>query len=114
MPRGAGPKREREYEELKGRFKKEHRYAGREEEVASRIVNKQRRQQGETKGEQQEEKEGKNPDRNLPIDNYRHLRVDQIAGKLDDLSKSQVRKVRDYEKSHKSRKTLMAQLDRQE
>lgn len=42
MPRGASPKREREYKELKSRFKKEHRYKGREEEVASRIVNKQR------------------------------------------------------------------------
>jgi hypothetical protein len=49
MPRGASPKREREYEELKGEFKKEGRYKGREEEVAARIVNKQRAQRGETK-----------------------------------------------------------------
>jgi hypothetical protein len=49
MPRGASPKREREYEELKGQFKKEGRYRGRQEEVAARIVNKQRRQKGETK-----------------------------------------------------------------
>ena len=50
MPRGASPKREREYRELKHEFKKEGRYKGREEEVASRIVNKQRRKAGETKG----------------------------------------------------------------
>ncbi len=49
MPRGASPKREREYKELKGKFKKEGRYRGRQEEVAARIVNKQRRQKGETK-----------------------------------------------------------------
>ncbi len=49
MPRGASPKREREYKELKTKFKKEHRYPGREEEVASRIVNKQRAEAGETK-----------------------------------------------------------------
>ena len=49
MPKGASPKREREYNELKGEFKKEHRYPGREEEVASRIVNKQRAEHGETK-----------------------------------------------------------------
>ena len=49
MPRGASPKREREYEELKKEFKEEHRYPGREEEVAARIVNKQRAQHGETK-----------------------------------------------------------------
>jgi hypothetical protein len=49
MPRGASPKREHEYQELKSEFKKEGRYPGREEEVASRIVNKQRAQHGETK-----------------------------------------------------------------
>lgn len=51
MPRGASPKREREYEELKQEFKEEHRYPGREEEVAARIVNKQRREHGETKAQ---------------------------------------------------------------
>jgi len=49
MPRGASPKREREYKKLERKFKKEKRYAGREEEVAARIVNKQRAQSGETK-----------------------------------------------------------------
>ena len=49
MPRGASPKREREFKELKQEFKEEHRYPGREEEVAARIVNKQRREHGETK-----------------------------------------------------------------
>lgn len=51
MPRGASPKREREYEELKKEFKQEHRYPGREEEVAARIVNQQRRAHGETKAQ---------------------------------------------------------------
>jgi hypothetical protein len=51
MPRGASAKREREYKELKQEFKQEHRYPGREEEVAARIVNKQRREHGETKGQ---------------------------------------------------------------
>ena len=49
MPAGANRKREREYQELKDAFKKEHRYPGREEEVAARIVNKQRAAAGETK-----------------------------------------------------------------
>jgi hypothetical protein len=49
MPRAASPKREHEYQELKSEFKKEGRYPGREEEVASRIVNKQRAQHEETK-----------------------------------------------------------------
>lgn len=47
MPKGASPKREREFKELESEFKKEHRYPGREEEVAARIVNKQRAQHGE-------------------------------------------------------------------
>src|SRR5947209_19914567 len=46
MPRGSDTKREREYNELKSEFKKEHRYRGREEEVAARIVNKQRAKAG--------------------------------------------------------------------
>jgi hypothetical protein len=49
MPRGSSPKREQEYETLKHAFKQDHRYPGREEEVAARIVNKQRKQAGETK-----------------------------------------------------------------
>lgn len=49
MPRGASPKREREYKEIEAKFEKEGRYKGREEEVAARIVNKQRKEAGETK-----------------------------------------------------------------
>ena len=67
MPRGSSPKREREYTELKSRFKKEGRYKGREEQVAARIVNKQRKQYGETKGEKEKDRKGQSPDRGLPI-----------------------------------------------
>ncbi len=49
MPRGASPRREREAKKLERKFKKEKRYKGREEEVAARIVNKQRSAAGETK-----------------------------------------------------------------
>jgi hypothetical protein len=49
MPRGASPKREREYKKIEKKFEKEGRYKGREEEVAARIVNKQRAKAGETK-----------------------------------------------------------------
>jgi hypothetical protein len=49
MPRGSNARREHEYEKLKTEFKKDHRYPGREEEVAARIVNKQRKKAGETK-----------------------------------------------------------------
>ena len=49
MPRGASPKREREYKKIEKEFEKEGRYKGREKEVAARIVNKQRAKAGETK-----------------------------------------------------------------
>jgi hypothetical protein len=49
MPRGASPKREREYKEIEKKLEKEGRYPGREKEVAARIVNKQRAKAGETK-----------------------------------------------------------------
>jgi hypothetical protein len=51
MPRGASPKREREYQEIEKKFEKEGRYKGREKEVAARIVNKQRAEHGETKAQ---------------------------------------------------------------
>ena len=78
MPRGASPKREKEYKELKREFKKEGRYKGREDEVAARIVNKQRSRFGETKSEKRKDREGKSPDRNLPIKNYQHKTTDQV------------------------------------
>ncbi len=49
MPKGSSPKRKREYEELVKEFHESHRYPNREEEVAARIVNKQRKENGETK-----------------------------------------------------------------
>jgi hypothetical protein len=49
MPRGASPKREREYKRIEKELEKEGRYKGREKEVAARIVNKQRAKAGETK-----------------------------------------------------------------
>jgi hypothetical protein len=111
MPAGASPKREREYEELKREFKQEGRYKGREEEVASRIVNKQRARFGETKKEKQKDRQGRSPDRELPIKDYQHLTVDQIAGKLDKLSGKEIEQVKRYEKEHKNRKTLLEKLE---
>jgi uncharacterized protein len=49
MPRGASPKRERQYKHIKQSAKKSGRYGGRAEEVAARTVNKIRSEKGETK-----------------------------------------------------------------
>jgi|SRR5579884_4281930 len=111
MPRGANPKREREYEELKRKFHKSGRYGKRADEVAARIVNKQRAQYGETKGEKKEEKRGRSPDRNLPLDHYRHLTIGQLKPRLESLSKAELKKVRKYEEQHKSRKGALAAID---
>ncbi len=112
MPRGASPKREKEYEKLKERFHEEGRYKGREEEVASRIVNKQRKMYGEAKPEKAQERRGQAPDRSLPIDNYRHLTIGQIKARVGRLSKNDVKKITEYEKRHKNRKTLLEDLKR--
>src|SRR5579884_3174857 len=103
MPRGASPKREREYEELKSKFEKSGRYGKRAKEVAARIVNKQRAEYGETKGEKKQEKEGHSPDRNLPIHDYRHLTIPQLRSKLHSLSRADLKKVKKYEEQHKDR-----------
>jgi hypothetical protein len=107
MPRGASPKREREYRKLKHEFKQSGRYKGREEEVASRIVNKQRAQFGETKEEKAKDRRGESPDRNLPIRDYQHLTVPQVKQKLKGLDRKQIQRVEQYEKKHKNRKTLL-------
>lgn len=113
MPGAWSAKRERDYEELKDEFKEEGRYQGREEEVAARIVNKQRAQYSETKEAKEKDREGRSPDEDLPIDNYDHLTVDQVKRKLDDLSEDEVEEIEDYEKAHKDRKTLIQSLDKQ-
>jgi len=51
MPRGASPKRERQYEKIKQSAKKSGRYGARADEVAARTVNKIRREKGETKAQ---------------------------------------------------------------
>ncbi|WP_377705050.1 hypothetical protein [Pseudoduganella sp. UC29_71] len=107
MPRGASPKREREYNELEEKFEKEGRYKGREEEVAARIVNKQRKESGETK-----EQKGKSGDEGLPIKNYQQLTVTEIRSRLDELTAAQVRKIRSFEAAHKNRKGVLQALER--
>ena len=119
MPVGASPKREREFKQLEKEFKQEGRYPGREEEVAARIVNKQRAQAGETQKEPGRKRDGNRPGgksadaaaaRDLPIAGYQHLTVAQIRDKLDGLSAAQLHRLRDYEAAHKKRKGVLQAL----
>ena len=112
MPRGASVKREREYEALKEEFKHEGRYKGREEEVAARIVNKQRREYGETNAAKAKDRAGRSPDRGLPIADYEQLTVPEIARQLDDLDRKELRGIRRYEEHHKARKGVLDAVDR--
>src|ERR1700736_5968610 len=61
MPRGASPKRERQYKHIKQSAKKSGRYGGRAEEVAARTVNKIRREKGETKSQRSRAKKSATP-----------------------------------------------------
>lgn len=111
MPRGASPKREREYEELKEKFHDSGRYQGREEEVASRIVNKQRAEYGETREDKREEREGTGADRKLPIQKYRKKTVSELKPKIAKLSPKQLKQAESYEKKHKNRKGVVQGID---
>jgi hypothetical protein len=113
MLRGANPRRQREFEKLERQFKKEHRYPDREEEVAARIVNKQRRMAGETKNEEQKNVEGDSTNNKLPIKDYPKLTLPQIVSRLDSLSASEMRRIRTYEMNHKNRRGIMVRLNRQ-
>lgn len=112
MPRGASPKREKEYEELKGKFEKSGRYRGREKQVAARIVNKQRSAHGETRGEKAKDRRGESPDRDLPVKNYQQLTISDIRRKLNGLSAQDRRKILNYEKKHKNRKGVLQLLEK--
>src|SRR5215216_2248653 len=48
----------------------------------------------------------------LKTANYDELTVDEIAGRLDDLSLNELKKIREYEKKNKNRETLIEQIDR--
>lgn len=48
----------------------------------------------------------------LPIDNYNELTADEVAGKLDNLSKDERKRVRKFEKQHKGRKTVLEAIER--
>ena len=48
----------------------------------------------------------------FPIDGYDDMNVDEISGRLKDLSVEELQVVRDYEELHEKRQTLLEQLDR--
>jgi membrane protein involved in colicin uptake len=50
--------------------------------------------------------------RSLETKNYEELNVDEVSKKLDGLSATELKKVREYETHNKNRETLIAEIDR--
>jgi hypothetical protein len=48
----------------------------------------------------------------FPIEGYDEMNVDEISGRLSDLSVEELQLVRDYEELNKKRQTLLEQMDR--
>jgi exonuclease VII large subunit len=48
----------------------------------------------------------------FPIEGYDELTVEEVSGRLSDLSAEELRVVRDYEERNKNRDTILEQLDR--
>ena len=48
----------------------------------------------------------------FPIEDYDELNVEEVSGRLDDLSVEELQLVRDYEELNKKRQTLLEQMDR--
>lgn len=111
MPQGLTPQREREFKELVHDFKEEGRYKGREEEVAARIVNKQRTDYGETKDALEKDRRGDSPDRHLAIRNYDQMNIDEVIRNLRGLTDREVEEILKYERRHQNRKSLIEYLD---
>lgn len=109
---GWSEERRREYEELVSEFREEGRYAGREEEVAARIVNKQRREYGETDEARAEDARGESPDRDLPIRDFDKRTIDEIEPRMDELSPRDLREIEAYEREHKDRKGVVEPIER--
>jgi hypothetical protein len=109
---GASPERQDQFEELRDEFEEEGRYPGREEEVAARIVNKQRREFGETIEQKAERSAGRAPDRHLPIRNYQRLTVPEVIRQCHKLDLAQLKAILAFERAHRKRKTLIAELVR--
>jgi hypothetical protein len=48
----------------------------------------------------------------FPIEGYDEMNVEEISGRLDDLSLEELQLVRDYEELNKRRDTLLEKMDR--
>ena len=76
-----------------------------------------KKREGSRRGQQHvantgEAKKARKGSQASPLKNYDDLSVEEINKELDGLSDEELERVRDYEKRHKDRKTLIESLDR--
>jgi hypothetical protein len=76
-----------------------------------------KKREGSKKGQQHvsntdEAKQARKGSQAPPLKGYDDLSVEEVEEKVIRLSKEEIREVRDYEKGHKNRKTLIESLDR--
>ena len=75
-----------------------------------------KKREGSRSGQQhvantQEARQARKGSQAPPLESYDDLSVEEIEKKAKGLSKEEIREVRDYEKGHKNRKTLIESLD---
>jgi hypothetical protein len=58
-----------------------------------------------------EAKKARKNARDLPLNDYDELSVEEVGKKLKDLSRDDIEAVRSYEKDHKNRKTLLERIE---
>ena len=75
-----------------------------------------KKREGSKQGQQhvantEKAKQARKESKASPLKNYDALSVEEVEKKAKGLSKDEIREVRDYEKGHKNRKTLIESLD---
>lgn len=76
-----------------------------------------KKREGSKRGQQyvantEEAKQARQDSQAPPLKDYEDLSVGEVEKKVKGLSREEIREVRDYEKRHKNRKTLVESLDR--
>jgi hypothetical protein len=69
-------------------------------------------QQRSASGGRRRGRRSRRPSSNLPIANYDKLSAPQVQERLDGLAPGQLRKLRDYERRHANRKTVLDRIAR--
>jgi hypothetical protein len=82
-----------------------------EEKEATEKKKREGSQQGQQYVSNTDEAKQARRDAQVPLNNYDDLTVDEIEKKIQGLSNEDIEKIRDYEKKHANRKTLLETLD---